>query len=87
MYKKVMLPALVVGSLISFAVAGRAMPIDSPASVPNLVTKAGIICGPGMHLVGVVCVRNRPAVVVVVPHPRVCPPGFHLAPGTRVCVR
>ena len=87
MYKKLTLSALIVGSMISFAAAGRAMPVDSAASVPSLpVTKTGIICGPGMHLAGVVCVPNR-RVVVVAPRRRVCPPGWHWGPAFARCVR
>ena len=34
------------------------------------VQQAGIICGPGMHLAGLVCVPNRR-----------CPPGWHVGAG------
>ena len=44
------------------------------------VKLAGILCGPGEHLHGLVCVPNRPAV-------RACPPGWHLGPDGLRCHR
>ena len=61
-------------------------------ATPN-VQLVGVVCGPGMHLRGAVCVRNAavrvvvPGVRVVVPVARVkvCPGGWHLVAG--VCRR
>jgi hypothetical protein len=48
-------------------------------SAPN-IQMAGVVCGPGFHLNGVVCVRNAAMRV------KVCPVGFHLGPA-GVCRR
>jgi hypothetical protein len=42
------------------------------------VQMAGVVCGAGMHLHGVVCVPNGV---------KVCPPGWHLGPEGLRCRR
>jgi len=60
------------------ATTAQAAILSAPVSTPSSdVQMAGVICGPGMHLVGVVCVRN---------HVKVCPMGWHLGVG-GVCRR
>ena len=67
-------------ALVVAATAAQAM-TPAPLGLSSDVQKAGVICGPGMHLAGVVCVPNHPVVMR-----RACPLGWHLGVG-GVCRR
>jgi hypothetical protein len=60
------------------ATTAQAAMMSAPVSkaTPG-IELAGVVCGPGMHLRGVVCVRNAG---------KVCPVGWHLGPA-GVCRR
>ena len=86
MLKKLTISALIAGSLASFGSSANAMVIDGISNLQmSPFTKTGILCGPGEHLAGLVCVPNRRAMVVV-PR-RECPPGLHWGPVVKHCVR
>jgi hypothetical protein len=84
MLKKLMISALIAGSLVSFgSSAGRALVIDGFSNLQmSPVTKTGLLCGPGMHMAGLVCVPNRRVII----ERRVCPPGWRWGPVVQHCV-
>ena len=79
--KKLIVAAAFVLSAAS-AQAAMAPAPELNASVSD-IQPAGIICGHGFHLAGVVCVRNAPMMRVA----KVCPPGWHLGPEGLRCRR
>ena len=77
--KKLVVMAAAFGMVLAGATAQAAMsPAPLLGNSSSDIQKAGVICGPGFHLVGVVCVRN----VAV----KVCPVGWRLGPA-GVCRR
>jgi hypothetical protein len=79
--KKLVVLAAAFATVLAATTAQAAMP-PAPVlgnSAPN-IQMAGVVCGAGFHLNGLVCVRNGPAV-------KVCPPGYHLGPEGVRCRR
>jgi len=73
-------------AMLTFSSANAAMaPVVGNSS--SGVQTVGILCGPGEHLHGLVCVPNRPVVREVVVHEKACPPGWHLGPDRVRCRR
>ena len=75
---------LILAGFAAVLAASTAQAAMSPApargdSASN-IQMAGVVCGPGFHLNGLVCVRNAAMRV------KVCPMGFHLGPA-GVCRR
>ncbi len=75
--KKLAIIAVALGTVLAGASAQAAMAPTSLLGVSSNVQSVGIVCGPGMHLRGAVCVRNAG---------KVCPVGWHLGAG-GVCRR
>ena len=79
---------LILAAAFATALAGTtAQAAMSPApalgnSAPN-IQMVGVVCGPGFHLNGLVCVRNA----VAPAHVKVCPVGWHLGPEGVRCRR
>jgi hypothetical protein len=77
---------LVISATMLAAVFGGTMAQAAILSAPVLngstsdIQEAGVVCGPGFHLRGLVCVRNAPVM-------RACPVGWHLGPAGERCVR
>jgi len=72
-------------AMLTFSSANAAMaPVVGNSS--SGVQTVGILCGPGEHLHGLVCVPNHPAPAVVV-REKACPPGWHLGPDRVRCHR
>ena len=82
MFKNVISMLMAACMTASVASMSVAMPIAGNTMAPMHpeLTKVGIVCGPGRHLAGLICVPNRPFV-------HVCPRGWHLGPAGRACVR
>ena len=78
---KLLILAAGFATLLAATTAQAAMsPAPTPGdSAPN-IQMVGVVCGPGFHLAGLVCVRNAAMRV------KVCPVGFHLGPA-GVCRR
>lgn len=72
----VLAAALGAGLLATTAQAAMmSAPVSNAAAGVQL---AGVVCGPGMHLKGLVCVPNGV---------KACPPGWHLGPEGLRCRR
>lgn len=75
-------------AMLTFTSANAAMaPVVGNSS--SGVQTVGILCGPGEHLHGLVCVPNHPHPVVVAPvvREKACPMGWHLGPDRVRCRR
>jgi hypothetical protein len=82
--KRLVIIAAAFTTILAGATAQAAM-LSAPAlgnSAPN-IQLAGVVCGPGFHLNGLVCVRSAVAPVRV----KVCPVGWHLGPEGARCRR
>jgi hypothetical protein len=78
---------LILAAALATALAGTtAQAAMSPAPALGAsssdIQMAGVVCGPGFHLSGLVCVRNGVAPM----RAKVCPVGWHLGPA-GVCRR
>jgi hypothetical protein len=76
--KQLAILAAAVAATLAVSGAQAAMAPASMSSAATNIQMAGVICGAGMHLHGVVCVPN-----VV----KACPPGWHLGPEGLRCRR
>jgi len=72
--------AVVLGAGLLGTSAQAAMTPSAISGATSGIEMAGIVCGPGMHLRGPVCVRN--AMVVR----KACAIGMHLGPA-GLCIR
>ena len=78
---KLLILAAGFATVLAATTAQAAMsPVPALGSSTANIQMAGVVCGPGFHLNGLVCVRNAAMRV------KVCPVGFHLGPA-GVCRR
>ena len=81
---KLLIIAAAFAAILAGTTAQAAM-LSAPAlgtPAPD-IQLAGVVCGPGFHLDGLVCVHNAVAPARV----KVCPVGWHLGPEGVRCRR